>query len=241
MALQTYDANIPLYIQIREALLKDIRSHYEAGDYLPSEHELSGEYGVNRHTLRRAIDELIKDGIVERFHGRGTVVLDIPINYPVQKNNRFTETLKTLGHLPVSKILKKELIQAKGGIARRLELIEGQQVLWMETIRYVNERPIGVSAQFLPQPYGGAVFEAYKGGSLHQFLYEQFDLKLKRAFCLITAVLPQDEDARQLQMSRRQPLLRMKTVNVNETDGTPVEYAVARARADLVQIQIDMD
>jgi GntR family phosphonate transport system transcriptional regulator len=187
------------------------------------------------------VDELVKDGIVERYRGRGTVVLDIPINYPIQKNNRFTETLKSLGHQPESKILKKELIQAKDGIARRLEINEGQQVLWMETLRFTDKRPIGVSAQFLVQPYAEVVLEAYEGGSLHQFLLDEFGLKLKRAYSLITAVLPQEEDARWLQMSRRQPILRMKTVNVDEKDEAPVEYAVARSRADLVQVRIDLD
>jgi GntR family phosphonate transport system transcriptional regulator len=241
MPIHVYENNGPIYSQISEALLNEIRSNYEPGDYLPSEQMLAGRFGVNRHTVRRAIDELVQDGIVERFRGRGTIILDIPIDYPIEKNNRFTETLTKMGQKPVSQILKKEMISASGGVARRLKIEPGAQVVWMETLRSVKERPIGVSSQFLPMPYAQTVFDHYEGGSLHQFLFEQHGVQLKRDYSLITAVLPQEEDARLLQMSRRLPLLRMKNVNVEETSNIPIEYAVARARADAIQIRVNLD
>jgi GntR family phosphonate transport system transcriptional regulator len=241
MPIHVYENNEPIYIQISEVLLNEIRTNYEPGDYLPSEQTLAGRFGVNRHTVRRAIDELVQDGVVERFRGRGTVVLDVPIDYPIQKNNRFTETLTKLGQKPVSQILKKEMIPASGGVAQRLKIEIGAQVVWMETLRFVKERPVGVSSQFLPLPYAQTVFERYESGSLHQFLFERHGVRLRRDYSLITAVLPQEEDARLLKMSRRLPLLRMKNVNVEEESAIPVEYAVARARADAMQIRVNLD
>lgn len=241
MPRHVYENNGPIYSQISETLLHEIRANYEPGEYLPSEMSLASRFGVNRHTVRRAIDELVRDGVVERFRGRGTVVLDLPIYYPIQKNNRFTETLTRLGQKPFSQLLKKELVTVSEGVARRLQIAPGSQVVWLETLRSIKERPVGISSQFLPEPYAQSVLAHYERGSLHQFLFEQHGMRLKRDYSLITAVLPQEEDARLLQMSRRLPLLRMKTVNVEETSAIPVEYAVARARSDAIEVRVDLD
>ena len=241
MPTHVYENNGPIYLQISETLLNEIRSNYEPGDFLPPEKTLAARFGVNRHTVRRAIDELVQDGVVERFRGRGTAVLDTPIDYPLKKSNRFTETLTKLGTKPVSQILRKELIAVGQGVAKRLQIELGSQVLWMETLRFVNERPLGIASQFLPQPYAQTVYELYEGGSLHQFLFDHFGVRLKRSYSLITAVLPQEEDARLLKMPRRLPVLRMKNVNVEETTGIPIEYGVTRGRADAMQIRVDLD
>ena len=240
MPIHVYENNGPIYIQISETLLNEIRSNYEPGEYLPSEQSLASRFGVNRHTVRRAVDELVQDGVVERFRGRGTVVLDTPIDYPIQKSNRFTETLTKLDQKPVSQLLKKEMIAVSEGVAHRLQITPGSLVVWLETLRFAKGRPIGVSSQFLPQPYAQTVFDQYESGSLHQFLFEQHRVCLKRSYSLITAVLPQEEDARLLQMSRHMPLLRMKNINVDEISAIPVEYAVARARADAIQVRVDL-
>jgi GntR family phosphonate transport system transcriptional regulator len=236
-----FEGNGPLYRQISATLLDEIQANYEPGDYLPPEQLLAERFGVNRHTVRRAIDELVKDGALERYRGRGTIILDARIDYPIRKNSRFTDTLAAQGHGPTSRVLYKDLIPATGGVARRLEVSDGTEVVWVETLRSVDGRALGISAHFLPQPYADTVWSGYETGSLHQFLEQEHGLLLRRAYSLITAVLPEEEDARRLQMSRRQPVLRMKTVNVSLDTAVPVEYAVSRTRADAVQVRVDLD
>jgi hypothetical protein len=78
----------------------------------------------------------------------------------------------------------------------------------------------------------------HRSGSLHEFLKLRFGLELRRAESLITSVLPLGDDARLLQMSQSQPLLRVKSINLDVNSRTPVEYALARWRADRVQLRI---
>jgi GntR family transcriptional regulator, phosphonate transport system regulatory protein len=66
-----------LYIQIARQLEQEVATGYGPGDCLPAEGLLAVRFGVNRHTLRRAIDELVEAGLLERRHGRGVFVLDI--------------------------------------------------------------------------------------------------------------------------------------------------------------------
>jgi len=52
-------------------------------------------------------------------------------------------------------------------------------------------------------------------------------------------VLPQGDDAKLLGMPQNRPVLRVKSVNVDERDGTPIEYAITRFRADRIQLRIN--
>ncbi|PKM28667.1 MAG: phosphonate metabolism transcriptional regulator PhnF, partial [Gammaproteobacteria bacterium HGW-Gammaproteobacteria-11] len=97
-----------LYAQIAQQLEQDVLNQYAPGDYLPSEGDLAARFGVNRHTLRRAIDELVDSGMVERHHGRGVMVLDNQVDYQIGTGTRFTENLAALGMLTANRILRKQ-------------------------------------------------------------------------------------------------------------------------------------
>lgn len=86
-----------LYRQIAQHLERDVLNQYAPGDMLPSENEMADRFGVNRHTLRRAIDLLVADGLLERQHGRGVFVINNQIDYPLGSDTRFTENLTAMG------------------------------------------------------------------------------------------------------------------------------------------------
>jgi GntR family phosphonate transport system transcriptional regulator len=228
----------PLYRQISRLLEQEIHSHYEAGDYLPAEHVLAEHFRVNRHTLRRAVDELVADGLLERQHGRGTRVLHTALDYAIGANTRFTDNLEALGLHPVSRVIRKLRLPASGGICSKLHVQEGEQIIQIDTLREIDTRPYCLISHFLPYRGFESVHREYDDGSLHQFLRDRIGLELQRSESLITAVLPMGDDATQLRMSRQQPVLRVKSVNTASSTGLPVEYSLARWRADLVQLHM---
>lgn len=230
--------SLPIYRQLSKILEVEIRDNYMTGDALPSEQSLAKRFRVNRHTLRRAVDELIGAGFVDRVHGIGTIVLQSPINYAISGATRFTETLESQGRKTVSRILKKEKIEARGGVARRLRIIEDTPVTYIETMREVDGMPFCTSSHFFPFNEFSALYHDYDGGSLHDFLRRRYARRLRRILSLISAVMPNKEDARRLNVPRNLPVLRVKSVNVDETDGWPVEYVVTRFRGDGVQLSV---
>lgn len=236
--IQRGAGTLPVYIQISTALRRDIQSFYRAGEMLPSESELAALYSVNRHTLRRAVDELVADGIVERQHGRGVCVLAPTIDYCIGQRTRFTENLETLGVTTDSKIIRKQIINVQGGVADHLKLGAGGQVLFLETLRSVDTKPFCLISHYLPFPKYERVFEQYHGGSLHLFLENYFGIKLQRKQSLISTALPEAEDARVLNMPKNLPVLRVKSVNVSQECQTPVEYVVTRFRGDAAQLSV---
>jgi GntR family phosphonate transport system transcriptional regulator len=176
---------------------------------------------------------------VDRIHGKGTVVLQTPINYAINGATRFTETLESQGRRTVSRILHKGQTAARGGVARRLRIPEKSPVIYIETMREVDDLPFCTSTHFFPYPDYSAIQFDYTGGSLHGFIDERFGMKLKRILSLISSVMPIKEDARRLGLPRNVPVLRVKSLNVNNLDGWPVEYVVTRFRGDAVQLSVE--
>ncbi len=241
MSLYAIDRNrgLAVYKQIQHLLQEEIRTRYVGGDVLPSEQELSDRFGVNRHTLRRAVDELVSLGLLERRHGKGTFVLE-PMNYPIHSGTRFTEWLSSSGRDAHTRVLRKHLVPASDGVARRLGIEEGRLVIWIETLRSVDSRPFCISAHFFCKDGFEPVLQGYSGGSLHHFLSESLGIELRRIESLITVVTPQGDDAILLRMNPSQPLLRTKSVNVDVRTGRPVEYTVTRFRGDRVELCVEM-
>jgi GntR family phosphonate transport system transcriptional regulator len=233
------DSGEALYAQIARQIEQEVRNMHPPGEGLPSEAALALRFGVNRHTLRRAVDELIDAGMLERRHGRGVFVTDAPLDYQVAAGTRFTETLNAQGLSTDSRILRKQTIAANERIAHRLGLDIAQPVLWIETLRSADARPFCVISHFIPAAGFPELKEQYDGGSLHQFLTTTYGCVLRRTESLVTAVLPQGDDARLLGMPQNRPILRVKSVNVNDRDGTPVEYAITRFRAERIQLRIN--
>jgi GntR family phosphonate transport system transcriptional regulator len=227
-----------LYIQIARQLEQEVTTSYGPGDYLPAEGLLAVRFGVNRHTLRRAIDELVEAGLLERRHGRGVFVLDNQIDYQIGTGTRFTENLAALGLQPENRILCLQTLNATERVAQRLALNLGDRVFWIETLRTASDRQLCVISHFIPANRFPDLDTRYGGESLHQFLAANYGCKLKRTESLVTAVLPQGDDAKLLGMPQNRPVLRVKSVNVDERDGAPVEYAITRFRADRIQLRI---
>jgi len=232
------EGNVPIYRQIRDVLVNEIQDLYKAGESLPAENELALRFGVNRHTLRRAIDELVIDGLVERHHGKGVFVLEPTISYSIGSTTRFTETLQSLGRSTASRVLRKQVIPARGTIASRLQITGGDEVIFIETLRTVEFKPFCVISHFIPLKTFPDVFERYEDGSLHEFLKVHYGIKLIREESLVSAILPEAEDARLLNMPRQAPVLRVKSLNLDITSSKPVEYAVTRFRGDATQLSI---
>jgi GntR family transcriptional regulator, phosphonate transport system regulatory protein len=231
------DAGVRLYAQIAEVLEREYIKVGLPGDRLPPEGVLASRFGVNRHTLRRAVDELVFEGLLERQHGVGIFITDKLLDYRVANNTRFTQTLADIGISTDTKVIRKMITPASSGIARHLSLPADTPVLWIETLRLADGFPFCVISHFLPAEPFAALLDEYQDGSLHELLTKHCG-PLRRTESLVTAVLPQGEDAMLLCINQNKPILRVKSLNVLDEGGTPVEYAITRFRADRIQLRI---
>jgi len=239
MSLDRHGLEIPVYLQLTHILEAEIQNDYIPGDILPPEKELARRFEVNRHTVRRAIGELVTKGIVGRLQGKGTIVQQKVINYPIHTRTRFTENLENCGRQPESLVLKKIGIQAEGEVARMLEIEDGRPVILVETLRKMDGAPFSVVSHYLPLDKVYEVMRGYKEGSLHSFLREHYEFRLKRRISLISATLPDMHDKELLEIGGNAPILQVQSVNVDEETNMPIELSVSRFKGISTQLSVE--
>src|SRR5471030_3354054 len=98
-----------VYQQIAAELEHELRNGYRCGDYLPPEQQLAERFQVNRHTLRRAVDQLVDRGWLQRRQGIGILVLMRPYDYPLHARTHFSQNLLDQGSHPTSELLLEVL------------------------------------------------------------------------------------------------------------------------------------
>jgi len=226
-----------VYQAIAAQLEQEVLSRYQSGDYLPPEQQLATRFAVNRHTLRRAVDELVSKGLVLRRPGVGVLVLMHSVNYPHYTRARFSHDLRQQGSDAASERLLAVLRPASQEVAAALACREGEQVIHLRTLRRMEGVPVCVTNHFLPQLAWWPQLQHYRSGALHDFL-QQRDQPLILVQTRITTRRAQAKECRLLAVPLQAPLLSVRTLS-RAADGRLAEYAVSLARGDMTELTLE--
>ena len=229
-------SGIALWRQIEQTLAGEIRGgSWKPGDRLPIETDLAVRFGVNRHTLRRAMGALEESGLVRVEQGRGTFVQEDVVDYQVGKRTRFSENLATSNRQPGGKLLRALEVPADRDAARALGVKPGERLLMIEVLREADATPLSVSTHWFSKPLCAGIIEAYQEtGSITRAFFQIGIKDYTRKSTRVTTRLPIRDEGRLLKQARSQPVLVSESVNV-DLNGIPIEYAVARFAGHRVQ------
>jgi GntR family phosphonate transport system transcriptional regulator len=233
---------LPLYIQIADKLRQDISSSvYQKGDQLPTEADLSVRFGVNRHTLRRAIEVLRTEGLIRVDRGRGMFVASTSITYPLSKRVRYNDVLKAQGLQVSHKILAIITIPADSKIVKRLALEANTPVVLFERLAFADEHPISVSSSYFPSSlFPGLPQHCEQYHSISKLLQQEYGCEHIRQSTRISARTVQPKDARLLELPAGAPILLTESINIDQM-GRRIEYGVTRFRGDRMELVIEND
>lgn len=229
---------MPRYQEIALNLENEIARLYLSGQYLPPEQRLAERFNVNRHTLRRAIDELVLKGWLVRRQGKGVMVVSKPVRYPLHSGSKFTDNLLNAGARPNSRVLSFSKVKATEEVAKALNLPVASQIIKIKTLRFIDQVPVSVVFHHLLSGEHESQLVAYQAGSLHQFLKKHSAINLRRKQTLVGAVMPNEADCACLQIDGKQPLITLQTVNVDEQQ-QPFEFSISHIRAELVELSLE--
>ena len=224
-----------LWRQIEARLRGEIGHAYPPGARLPSEADLSRRFGVNRHTLRRAMDELARGGLVRVEHGRGAFVPEDVLDYVVEPRTRFSEWVRRHNKEPSGRVLRLGEEPADAATASALGVAEGMSVVVMERLGLADGRPVSLGTHcFAPRLHGMRDALA-SGKSVTTALRAVGVTDYVRRTTRVTARMPSAQEAELLRTARSRPLLVTENVNVDRK-GAVVEFGVGRYPTPRVQI-----
>ena len=231
---------IALWRQITGAMEKDIAGGGLApGARLPTEAELSARFGVNRHTVRRAMEELESRGLVRIEQGRGSFVAEDVLDYPVGPRTRFSETIRRQNREPQGRMLRIEEMAADAGIAETLKLRRGRPVVLAERLGLADGRPVVIGSHwFSAVRFPGIAALLAEDPSITKALARLGVADYRRQVTRVTARMPTPEEAALLEQSRTRPVLVTEAVNV-DPEGQPVEVSFACYAGGRMQIVVE--
>ncbi|WP_426957235.1 phosphonate metabolism transcriptional regulator PhnF [Muricoccus radiodurans] len=229
-----------LWRQITERLEAEIAAGRRApGDRLPTEAALSAGFGVNRHTVRRALEDLELRGLVRTEQGRGSFVAEDVLDYPLRGRTRFSENVRAARREPAGRILRLSEVPADASVAEALGLRRNRPVLRVERLGLADGRPVVLGLHHLPLPRLAAAAAALRAEpSMTAAMTACGVPDYRRARTRITARLPTPEEAERLQQARIRPVLVSESLNV-DPEGDPVDYTIGLYAAGRVQLLVE--
>jgi GntR family transcriptional regulator len=226
-------AGVPLYIQIAESLLDQIESgELSPGDRLPSERELSEGLGVNRMTLRRALQLLEMQGLLVRRRGNGTYIAEPKIERHAGKLVLFARGMERRGFVPGARVLTLERRPATAVEAQQLGIPVGAPVYYVSRVRLLNQEPVMLERFTVPaQRFPG--FEQYDFSVrlVSDVMEQEYGIAEVRARQSLEPVVASEYEADLLGIKPGAPLMLERRLGIDEND-LPVEYGRDLYRGD---------
>jgi len=216
------------------ARLRELIAAVSVGDRLPSERDLSLRWGVARMTIRRALDSLIAEGLVERRHGSGTYVTPQPFVRLLGLTS-FSQDMRARGLTPGSRLLAFRVTPADGTIAAQLRIPEGSRVVCFTRLRLANTEAMAVETVWIPEALVPGMVGADLGGSLYELLTNRYRITTGAATVSIEPVLPDARVRELLTIAEDQACLRIRMVD-SDSRGRVIMIANCFYRGDKYQL-----
>lgn len=236
-----FDSNSerPLYLQLVDALEITIRETMTANDKLFSERELTKVYGVSRITVRLALQELEKRGLVYKKHGKGTYVSEVAEPaVDLSTAYSFTEQMKKMGRKPQTKILALEKLLVSEQLAQHLQVEIGSEVFELERLRLADGIPMMLERSYLPAAiFADLTRSSLQGRPLYEVLAEDYQQQIRLAEEEFYASIALDNEAQHLGITTGAPVLHLLRKTYNDKNRL-IEYTFSIARADQFRYKI---
>ncbi|NTG42683.1 GntR family transcriptional regulator [Rhizobium rhizogenes] len=240
--MTSLDDRLPRYQRLRDDLAARInRQEWRPGESIPSEAELSATYSVAVGTVRKAIDQLVADGVVERHQGRGTYVRRARFNSSLFRFFRF-QSESGERRVPESRILRRESIAAPSAVASALRLREGDPVISLSRLRLIGGVPLLAEEIWLERSRFEALLtiDTSEFGDLLYPLYEErCEQVVVSAEETLTVEIAPPLQARLLGLEPGSPLVVIERVAF-DLERRPLEWRRSRGPADRFRYHVDI-
>ena len=215
----------PLYYQIRENIRDKINSNeYPPKSMIPSEAELCEIYGVSRVTVRRAILDLVQEGLLNRGKGKGTFVSE---DYGLTRINGvqgFSQELLGLNMRPSARLLNCRIRKADSALRHTLELDDEAEVVTISRLRLVNNEPCMVEVMNFPYDLVPAIEKENLSQSIYCLLKGKYGQEVVSAKDIMEPIIIGEYESNLLELTIPSAGLRTKRIGY-DANGRAIEYS----------------
>ncbi|MDR0601397.1 MAG: GntR family transcriptional regulator [Treponema sp.] len=234
---------IPLYYQLKKQLYSLIEEAVlKEGTMLPPENELCEQLYVSRPTIRQAFSELVAEGYLSRYKGKGTFVSKPKVEERFfSKLESFNREMISKGLTPLTKVLVLEKLSGPQEANEKLEIPLDAGLIHLQRLRMADNIPLVYLDTFLPyDQYRKLMKVDFNEKSLYDSLERLCHVRVNHVRREIEAVNAHKKDAELLQITKNKAISLVKTIAYSEDAPLPVEYSVARYRGDMNKFTVDI-
>ena len=227
---------MPLWAQLEA----ELRRRLDAGEFdggFPTDAQLVNRYEVSRHTVREAIRQLNKTGVLRRERGRGTVVNRAEFEQPLGGLYSLFRSIESAGVSQTSTVLEMGAV-SNAEAASHLGLDEDAELFYLERIRFAGDAPLAVDRAWLPLSLAAPLLDV---DFSHTALYDELDracgIRPNRGWERLMPVLPSFADRDRLGLKRNDAAFFLE--RLGQHDGDTIEWRTTTIRGDRYRFVAD--
>ena len=232
------DGAEPKHTQLRAVLAAMAATELAPDRAIPSERELMETYAVSRATVRRAIEQLVAEGVLRRVQGKGTFVAPPRVQSHLHLAS-FTQDMRRRGKAPTTRVVRVEAVAPPADVADWFGLEPGATAWRVERVRLAAGEPMAFEAGW----YSPRLLPDLGSHDLEQSLYElfaqEYDLAVDTAEQTVRAETAGDDLARRLEVEVGGPVMTFD--RSSRSGGAPLERVVSHYRGDRYELHISLD
>jgi GntR family transcriptional regulator len=234
-------SSVPMHAQIREIIRRRVLDGtYAPHSQMPSESQMMEAFSVSRITVRQALGDLQKEGLIFKVAGKGSFVAKPKAFQSLSRLQGFGEAMSPSGYETFSQVISTRRVAASETVAQRLRLKPGAPAFEIQRLRFLNREPISVDQSYFPLELGKRLAgEDLPTRDIFVILENDYGLHLTHADVQIEAISADEGLARHLRIAEASPLLRIERLTY--ADAQPIDFEYLYYRGDAFQYRLRID
>jgi GntR family transcriptional regulator len=217
----------------------DLIEQLGVGEAIPSERQLSTTFGVSRLTVRAALDELVREGLLVRRHGSGTFVSEPKIAQELTMTS-FTEDMRRRGLSPGSRTLSLEVVPAGARLGRLLHVSPSEPIMVAKRVRLADRETMAIETLHVREAIvPGLTGADLESGSFYELLRERYGVSIAGGVQTIEPTVTNEEESAALGVPLHSPAFLFERFSRDEEGGV-VEFVRSIYRGDRYRLVSDL-
>jgi len=217
----------------------DLVESLEVGQPIPAERQLATDLGVSRLTLRAALDDLVRDGYLDRRHGSGTYVTEPKIAQPLTLTS-FSDDMRRRGMTPGSRTLELTSTLAGARLAHRLGVSPEARLFRVKRLRLADSMPMAMEILHVPEALVPGLTRAdFEGRSFYELLRARYGITVASGTQSIEPTVTNEDESEVLGVPLHTPAFLFERTTVSES-GRIVEFVRSIYRGDRYRLVADL-